>query len=249
MTDETEWIANPQPVAVFATTHWSVVLNAGEAGSPVADEAIARLCKIYWYPLYAYVRRQGYNADQAQDLTQEFFARLLAKNYFRALDRQKGKFRSFLLASMEHFLAKEWRDARRLKRGGGQTISSLDETNAESRYKLEPAETMTAERIYERRWAFTLLEQAHQHLRQEFVAVVKLSLFEALQVFLTGDRSDITYAQVGANLDMTEGAVKVAVHRLRRRYGEVLREEIANTVSSPEEVEDELRHLLTVVSS
>lgn len=248
MTDETEWIANPQPMAVFATTHWSAVVNAGEEGSPAAAEAIAKLCKIYWYPLYAYVRRQGYSADQAQELTQEFFARLLARNYFRALDRQKGKFRSFLLASMEHFLAKEWRDSHRLKRGGGQTICSLDEGDTETRYKLEPAETMTAERIYERRWAFTLLEQAHKHLRDEFVAAGKLPLFDALQVFLTGDRSDITYAQMGATIDMTEGAVKVAVHRLRRRYGEVLREEIAATVSSADEVEEELRHLLSVVS-
>ncbi len=248
MTQETEWSARPDPVAAFATTHWSVVLDAGETGSPRANEAIARLCKVYWYPLYAYVRRQGYKPEQAQDLTQEFFARLLARNYFRALDRQKGKFRSFLLAAMEHFLAKEWRDANRLKRGGGQTLISLDQEDPETRYKIEPVETLTAERIYERRWALTLIEQAMQRLRDEFVTVGKLPLFNALQGSLSGERGETTHAEIGAQLDMTEGAVKVAVHRLRKRYGEILREEIANTVSRPEEVDEELRYLLAVVS-
>ena len=238
----------PQNVAAFVTTHWSVVLSAGEGDSPDADQALARLCRIYWHPLYAYVRRQGHNPDEAQDLTQEFFARLLAKNYLRSLDRRKGKFRSFLLAAMEHFLAKEWRDANRLKRGGGKTILSLDDQDAESRYRIEVAETMTAERIYERRWAFTLLEQALHGLREELKQAGKAALFEALQGFLSGEKPDHTYSEVGARLNMTEGAVKVAVHRLRKRYGELLRLEIANTVSSPDEIDGELRYLLAVVS-
>ncbi len=247
--DDANSIGKPQPGGVFVTTHWSMVLNARNGDSAQADEAMSRLCRAYWYPLYAYVRRQGYPPDQAQDLTQEFFARLLARNYLRSIDRQKGKFRWFLLTAMEHFLAKEWRDAHRLKRGGGQIILSLDDKDAEDRYKYEPAEPMTAQRIYERRWALTLLEQAMAKLREEFAANGKAEVFDALQVFLSGERADVTQAQAGSGLSMSEGAVSVAVHRMRKRYAELLRAEIANTVSSPEEVEEELRHLLAVVSS
>jgi len=249
MTDELQWGGKPSPPGAFVTTHWSVILNAGDTASSQADEAMSRLCQTYWYPLYAYVRRQGYAADQAQDLTQEFFARLLARNYLRSVDRQKGKFRWFLLAAMEHFLAKEWRDAHRLKRGGGKTILSLDERDAEDRYRIEPAEPMTAERLYERRWALTLLDQAMQRLRAEFEAADKLPLFEVLQIFLSGERPGVTQAQAGGRLNMSEGAMNVAVHRLRRRYAELLREEIGNTVSSPDEVDEELRYLRSVVSS
>lgn len=235
--------------AAFVTTHWSVVLGAGDGESPQADEAMAKLCQTYWYPLYAYVRRQGYAPDQAQDLTQEFFARLLARNYLRSVDRRKGKFRWFLQAAMEHFLAKEWRDAHRLKRGGGKIFLSLDERDAEDRYKVEPAEPMTAERLYERRWALTLLEQTMRRLREECKAAGKQAHFEALHVFLSGERPGITQAEAGARLGLSEGAANVAVHRLRRRYGELLREEIRNTVSSADEVDEELRYLRTVVSS
>lgn len=243
---ETE--GKPQPQAAFTTTHWSLVLNAADASSPAADRALAQLCEIYWYPLYVYARRQGHNPHDAQDLTQEFFRRLLEKNYLRTIDRQKGKFRTFLLAAMEHFLAKHWRDAHRLKRGGGQTIISLDDSTAEQRYRAEPAQESTAEHLYERRWALTLIEQTLRRLRQEFTEVKKLPLLEALQPFLSGDRPDLSYAQVGARLDMSEGAVKVAVHRLRARYGELLREEIAKTVSRPDEVDQELRYLIEVIS-
>lgn len=231
----------------FNTTHWSVVLGAAEGGSPQADQALAQLCEVYWYPLYAYVRRQGYDVDEARDLTQEFFARLLKGNLLRSVDPKKGKFRSFLLAAMEHFLAKQWRDARRLKRGGGQHVLSLDEENAEARYQLEPVDNLTAERLYERRWALILIETAFQRLREEFRASDKQPLFEALQPFLTGDRPDSTYAEVGVVLDRTAGAVKVAVHRLRARYGELIREEVAKTVATPGEVDEELRHLLRIV--
>ncbi len=246
MNDDTFREAKVVPGAVFATTHWSMVLCAGEESSPVSEEALARLCQTYWYPLYAYVRRQGYGPHEAQDLTQEFFTRLLARNYLKSLDRQKGRFRSFLLAAMEHFLAKEWRDARRLKRGGGRPILSLEEQDVESRYLIEPAEEMTAERIFERRWAYTVLEQAIQRLREEFAAVGKGALFEALQGFLSGEKT--AYAELGPRLDMTGGAIKVAVHRMRQRYGELLRAEIAQTVSSPDEVDEEVRYLIAVIS-
>jgi RNA polymerase sigma-70 factor (ECF subfamily) len=226
-----------------------VVLNAADAESPRAAEAMSRLCRVYWYPLYAYVRRKGHKPEEAQDLTQEFFARLLAKNYLRSLDRQKGKFRSFLLAAMEHFLAKEWRDAHRLKRGGGRVIVSLDESDAEDRYQVDAVESMTAERIYERRWTLALLEQALKRLREEFAGAGRLALFEALEVYLTGDRAPCTYAELGLKLDMTEGALKVAVHRMRARYGELVRAEIANTVSREEDIEDELRHLFASLSN
>lgn len=238
----------PQAEAAFTTTHWSVVLSAADNSSPAANGALAELCEIYWYPLYVYVRRQGHNPDDAKDLTQEFFSRLLEKNFLRSVDRQKGKFRSFLLAAMEHFLAKHWRDTHRLKRGGGRTILSLDDHTAEERYRFEPAQPATAEDIYERRWALTLIDRALSRLRQEFSDAGKLALLEALQPFLSGDRRDLTYAQTGARLDLSEGAVKVAVHRLRARYGELVREEIARTVSKISEVDEELRHLIEVIS-
>jgi RNA polymerase sigma-70 factor (ECF subfamily) len=245
--EELECTGKPQPVAIFTTTHWSVVLNAVETARPGADKALGQLCEIYWYPLYVYVRRQGYNPDDAKDLTQEFFSRLLAGNYLRTIDRKKGKFRSFLLAAIEHFLAKHWRDSHRLKRGGGHSIISLDQ-DPESRYRIEPAQDATPECMFERRWAFTLIEQALRQLREEFVGAKKLLLFEALVPFLSGDRPDLTYAQVGKRLDLTEGAVKVAVHRLRARYGELVRAEISRTVASPDEVDAELRYLLAVIS-
>lgn len=232
----------------FATTHWSAVVSAGDEDSPKWREALAELCQTYWYPLYAYVRRQGHGEHEAKDLTQEFFSRLLAKNYFRALDRKRGKFRSWLLCAMEHFLAKEWRDANRLKRGGGQTLISLDDDTAEDRYRLEPAESMTAEKIYERRWAMTMLDRTLKALQQEFASNGKGALFENLQAALTGASDAPAYAELATRLDMTEGAIKVAVHRLRQRYAQLLRAEIGRTVVDPTEVDGELRHLLSVLS-
>lgn len=234
---------------MFATTHWSVVVAAGEEESPESRAALAELCRTYWYPLYAYVRRQGHDEHQAKDLTQEFFARLLAKNYFRSLDRQRGKFRAWLLASLEHFLAKEWRDANRLKRGGGTTLISLDDDTAEARYQREPVETADAASLYERRWALALLEHALARLRDEFAHAGKQRLFEHLQVFLSGEKSGRTYAQAAEELGMTEGAMKVAVHRVRQRYGELLRLEIAHTLSRAEDVDEELRHLMKVLAA
>jgi RNA polymerase sigma-70 factor (ECF subfamily) len=231
----------------FATTHWSVVLEAGQNDSPKASEALSQLCRTYWYPLYAYVRRKGYPAADAQDLTQEFFARFLARNYLGGVDRQKGKFRSYLLGACEHFLAKEWRRAHTEKRGGGQTAFSFDELDAENRYLLEPANDLTPARIFDRRWATTLLEQAMTRLEEECRAENKKDLFEKLKELLEGDSAGASYAEIAPSLAMSEGALKVAVHRLRHKYGELIRAEIAQTVTSEEDVDDELRYLFAAL--
>jgi RNA polymerase sigma-70 factor (ECF subfamily) len=217
------------------------------ADSGQARKALAHLCETYWYPLYAFVRREGHAPDDAQDLTQEFFARLLEKNWLEAVDREKGKFRSFLLAAVRHFLANEWDRAHRLKRGGGVNIVSLDAQTAEDRYALEPADSMTADRIFERRWALTLLEQVLAGVRREFVAAGRETLFEELKVALTGGK--VPYAEVAARLNLSEGAVRVAVHRLRVRYRELLRAEIAETVSAEEEIDAEVQHLFAALAS
>ena len=236
----------PNDRAWFTTTHWSVVLQAAENHSGQATEALTELCRVYWYPLYAFVRRKGHSPHDAQDLTQEFFARLIEKNSVRAADRNKGRFRTFLLGALDHFLANEWRDARRIKRGGGKLLLSLDDT-AEERYRLEPADTATPERLYERRWALTLLEQSLARLGEECAAEGKRALFDAVKGLLAGERLPGGYSDLAKERQMSEGALMTAVHRLRRRYGELLRAEIAQTVSSPGEVEAELRHLFTAL--
>jgi RNA polymerase sigma-70 factor (ECF subfamily) len=222
------------------------VLQAGQNDSPQASAAMSRLCRTYWYPLYAYVRRKGHDAEEAQDLTQQFFARLLAKNYVSLADRSKGKFRSYLLGSLEHFLAHEWTRAHAQKRGGGQAPISLDEMDPESRYLLEPRDDLSPDKIFERRWATTILEQALVVLRREYAARNQTESFAKLEGLLSGNVSD-SYAKVAASLQMTEGALKVAVHRLRKRYGELIRAHIAQTVTRPEEVEEELQYLFTVL--
>lgn len=227
----------------FETTHWSVIVAAGDTRNPVAQEALARLCKTYWYPVYAYVRRCGYSPHDAQDLTQEFFAKLLRSHYFSVADRKKGKFRSFLISSLKHFLSHEWDKAKAQKRGGSATIISIDEEEGENRYKLEPQDNVTADILYDRRWALTLLEQVLTRLKKEYEESGKSKLFKEIEPALTGTEKLAAYNEIGKKLGMSEGAVKVAVHRLRQRYGELLREEIANTVSTPEEVEEELRNL------
>jgi RNA polymerase sigma-70 factor (ECF subfamily) len=232
----------------FTTTHWSVVVRAAENLSPESAEALAGLCRAYWYPLYVFVRRKGHSPQDAQDLTQEFFARLIEKNSVRAADRDKGRFRSFLLGALDHFLANEWRDARRLKRGGGRALFSLDDDTAEERYRLEPADQTTPERLYERRWALSLLEQSLARLEQECAAEGKRALFEAVKGLLAGERLPGGYADLARELQMSEGALTTAVHRLRRRYGELLRAQIAQTVSSPDEIGAELRHLFAALS-
>lgn len=229
------------------TTRWSVVLAAGEPGEPEAQAALAALCESYWYPLYAFIRRQGYRPEDAQDLTQGFFARLLEKQFLHAVEPGKGRFRSFLLAACKHFLANERDRAGTRKRGGGQP-PPVNLQTAEQRYLLEPAHAVTPERLFERRWAMTLLEQVLGRLRQEYASEEKAQQFMVLKPFLAGERSAGRYAEVGVELGLSEGAVKVAVHRLRRRYRELLREEIARTVDDPAEVEQEIRDLFAALA-
>ena len=224
----------------FATTHWSMVVSAGGSRSPEASRALATLCENYWFPVYAFVRRAGHSAEDAQDLTQEFFVRLLDKHFLAAADRNKGRFRTFLLTAVKRFLANEYDRIQAKKRGGGQTILSLE--GLEARYCREPADTLTPERIFEQQWALTLLDQVLAGLRAEMTADGKAALFDALKDHLTGSQA-VGYATTAARLGMTEGAVKVAAHRLRQRYRELLREEIAQTVASPDEIEEEVRYL------
>jgi RNA polymerase sigma-70 factor (ECF subfamily) len=234
---------------VFATTHWSVVLAAGQAASPAAAAALEQLCRTYWYPLYAFVRRKGHSPHDAQDLTQAFFARLLEKNYVAQADRERGRFRTYLLAALTHFLADDWDKARRLKRGGGREIISFDAASAEERYRLEPIDQLDAAKLYERRWVTTLFEQVLARLEQEFRDSGKGGLFDSLKSSLIAEDSGLSYAQLGTQLGLTEDAVKQSVHRMRRRYRELFREEIAQTVAGPGEVEDELKHVFAVLST
>jgi len=232
----------------FVTTHWSVVLAAGRGDSTRARAALENLCRNYWYPLYAFVRRLGHGAHDAEDLVQSFFAVCLAKNYLSAAEQAKGRFRSFLLIALKRFLANEWDKARTLKRGGGQASISLDSLAAEQRYALEPADQFSADKLFERRWALTLLDQVVNRLRDEQAEAGKLEQFEQLKECITAAGRGTPYAESATRLGMSEGAVKVAVHRLRQRYRELLEEEIANTVASPEEIEEERRHLLAALS-
>lgn len=236
-----------QVPGLFATTHWSVVLAAKQGDAPDARTALEKLCCTYWYPLYAYVRREGYSAPDAQDLTQEFFARLLEKDYLAQVERQKGKFRSFLLAALRHFLSDQRDRARAAKRGGGAEVLSLDAQEAEERYRLEPVDRLDAEKIFERRWAMTLLEQALTRLQDESVVAGKAELFERLRDFVAGE-SDVSCREAAVQLGQTESAVKSAVHRLRQRYRELVREEIAHTVADPAEIDAEIRYLIAVIS-
>jgi RNA polymerase sigma factor (sigma-70 family) len=230
---------------IFATTRWTVVLAAGNRSMPAADMALEELCRTYWYPLYAYVRRHGHSREDAEDLTQSFFARFLHKNYLEQLRSEHGKFRAFLIASLKHFLANEWDRSQRLKRGGGLPTLSLDWQDADARYQIDPADNLSPDKIYDRAWAVTLLERVISRLREEHAVDGKGLLFDRLKSFLTVGRCDIPYAQAAAGLAMTEGAVRVAVHRLRRRYRELLREEIGQTLSDPAQVEEEMRALFS----
>jgi len=232
----------------FATTHWSVVRAAGKASSPHYKEALGTLCRTYWFPLYAFLRRQGHNSNQAEEYTQAFFARLLEKRGLRLADSKRGKFRSFLLASLKNFLADERDRARASKRGGDRKVLSLDFENAESQYTLQPAQQMDPEKLFERSWALTVLEQTMVRLQDESRSTKKCKVFEHLKVYLTADKDSIPYREVADKLKMTEGAVKVAVHRLRHRYRELLRDEIAQTVATEEQIDEEIRDLFAALS-
>jgi RNA polymerase sigma-70 factor (ECF subfamily) len=238
----------PRRAGRFATTRWSLVIAAGHQSSAQSSAALATLCETYWYPVYAFVRRQGYVADDAADLTQEFFARVLEKNYFRDADPARGRFRAFLCAAVRHFLSNERDRARTLKRGGPVPPISLDAEHAEGRYLLEPRDDLTPEKLFDRRWALMLLERALGRLRDEHAAAGKSALFDQLKGFLTGDRADVPYATVAGALNMSEGAVRVAVHRLRRQFRDALVEDIAETVANEKDVDAEIEYLLKAVS-
>ncbi|MEW4527219.1 sigma factor [Maioricimonas sp. JC845] len=229
--------------ARFATTRWSLVVAAGDGSSAESERALEELCRTYWYPLYAYARRCSASRDDAADLTQEFFARLLEKEYLQAADRQKGRFRSFLLTVFKRFLSKERERAAALKRGGDRRRYSFDVEAGERRYLHEPAGNVTPEALYERRWALTLLERVMELLRDDYAFRGRLEFFETCKPFLTGADDAATYADVAPRLDMTDSALRVAVHRMRERYRTILRNEISQTISDGDSVEDELNDL------
>ncbi len=236
------------PNAVFVTTQWSVVLTAGRNDPTQARPALESLCRAYWYPLYAYARRRGHSPEDAQDLTQSFFARLLERNWVRDADRSRGRFRTFLLTAMSRFLSDDWDKKRARKRGGGVPHLPLDFDEAETRYGHELADHTTPDQCFERQWALTVLEGVLQRLRAEYEREGKGELFSALNSCLVGSRESQPYAELGARLQMTEGAVKVAVHRLRKRYRELLRTEVGQTLAAGEDVDEELRHLFSALS-
>lgn len=228
--------------AFFATTRWSVVLHAGDEESTDRERALATLCETYWYPLYAFLRREGAKPEDAQDLTQGFFAKFLEKNYLRSVKKERGRFRSYLLGALKHYRANERDKARAQKRGGGGTPLSLDFIDAEERYKLEPADDVDAEHLFERQWALTLVDATLARLRTEFEEKDKAHVYDRLKGALTGG-DEGTYVEAGADLGMKENAVKVTVHRMRKRFGELLRVEVAHTVDSSDDVEQEIQRL------
>jgi len=232
----------------FAATHWSVVLAAKNGESPDAIQAMEKLCRAYWPPLYAFIRRDGHDATEAQDLTQDFFARLLARDYLQHLHHQQGKFRSFLLAYLKNFLSEQRRKVGTQKRGGRCVLVSLDEPTGEDGYLLEPVDELTPDQVFERRWAQAVLQKALDRLREEFLVRGLGELFELLQDYQPREPGGRSYAQLGDELAMTEAAVKSAVQRMRQRHRELLREEIAHTVTRPEEIEEELRYFRSLLS-
>jgi RNA polymerase sigma-70 factor (ECF subfamily) len=232
-----------QGAGIFATTHWSVVVHAGDSRSPEADSAMERLCRTYWYPLYVFVRRKGHSHEDASDLTQAFFARFLEKRYLKSVDASLGKFRTFLLTSMTHFLANEWDKSQAQKRGGGQRVISFDDAKAEERYQLEPVEQATPETLYEQRWAQTVMGVVLDRLAAE----TETKRFEVLKPFLLEDKGAVSYEEAAARLELSVPAITSAIHRMRARFGALLVEEVSNTVDTPEAVEPELRHLLAAL--
>jgi RNA polymerase sigma factor (sigma-70 family) len=238
---------SPRPT--FVTTHWSVVLTARDENSSKSSEALEALCRTYWFPLYAFVRRQGRSPHDAQDLTQEFFARLLEKKYLKSATQEKGRFRTFLLVALKRFLANEWDRQHAQKRGGSSLIVPINPECAESRFLAEPAHELQPDLLFDRQWAVTLLERTMTRLRDEYISTGRAKLFELLRGCVAKDESALPYAEIAARLNLTEPAVKMAVQRLRARYREILRAEIAETVASEDEVEEEIRHLFSTFGS
>lgn len=237
-----------QATPAFGTTHWSVVLAAKDATSPEAHNALARLCQAYWYPLYCCVRRHGRSPEDAQDLTQAFFAKLIEKNQISLADKERGRFRTFMLRSLENFLHNEHEKASTQKRGGGREIVSWDAESAENRYLAEPTGDLSPEQLFERRWASTLISETLARLRRELSSTGREELFDQLEPHLWGDDTSTPYATIAADLSMTVVAVKVTVHRLRSRFRSLLREEIGQTVADTQEVDDEMRRLFQVLT-
>jgi RNA polymerase sigma factor (sigma-70 family) len=237
--------------ASFHTTHWTIVMRAAQSQAPRGASALAQLCRLYWYPLYMFARRRGHSPDDAQDLTQGFFLHLLGQRALAGVDRLKGKFRSFLLASFQNHLSDQVDRARRVKRGGDKEIVELDAEEAEERYRLEPAECLTAEKMFDARWAMTLLAEALNRLRQEYTTEGKTSTFEALKVFLDPVNSIAppSYEEVANRLQVTTGGVKTLIHRLRKRYSALLREEVGRTVSDPAKIDEEIHALCEALIS
>jgi DNA-directed RNA polymerase specialized sigma24 family protein len=235
--------------ALFPTTHWSVVLAGADSGNPESRQALEVLCRQYWYPIYAHARFLGHGPDAAQDLTQGFFTYVLEKHALKVADPQRGRFRAFLKGTFAHFVANERRTARAQKRGGGKPDLSFDLDTAESRYRLEPVEASTPEQSFERAWARTLLARSLDRLATEMEAEGAGPRYRRLEALLTEGSDDASYGEIGRDLNMSEGAVKGAVHRMRRRFGRILRDEVAHTLGDPEHVEDELRHLFAVLDS
>jgi len=241
--------ADPNTGARFLTTHWSMVIRASHDDSAIARQALGELCRNYWYPLYAFVRRQGYSPADAEDLTQSFLTKLLEMKYLADVRQEKGKFRSFLLMAIKHFMGHEYERQHAQKRGGFQAVVSIDQDAAESRLCLEADRHLEPDVYFERQWAVALLERVMTKLREEYLATGRAKLFENLRDSLVKDESAQPYAELAAQLKLTEPAVKMAVSRLRARYREILREEIAETVETPGEIEDEIRYLFALFSS
>jgi len=233
---------------VFATTRWSVVAAAGEDGSALSQHALETLCSAYWHPIYFYVRRKGHGPDEARDLTQEFFSQLICKKHLRLADRHKGRFRSFLLATLDYFLRREWSRAHRQKRGGEFKFVSLEEQTSEEWSGHEPSDNDNPEKRFQRQWALTVLKKTMDALESECAAHGKEALFREVKKLLSGERDGMSYLEIGKRLELTEGTVRVSAHRLRQRYGELLRDEVAKTVGASEDVEEELHDLLRVLS-
>ncbi|HMP83384.1 MAG TPA: sigma factor [Verrucomicrobiota bacterium] len=235
--------ASTTPGDIFATTHWTVVLAAGARHTPQSDAALEQLCKTYWFPLYAYARRRGHTKADAEDSVQAFFARFLAKNYLEGLSAERGRFRAFLLAALKNFLANEWKASQRLKRGGGEQPLSLDWETADTKFQVAAQNEPSPDKAFDREWALALLGRVIERLQAECVADGKGALFEQLKIFLMAGKGETAHADVANALGMEEGAVRVAVHRLRKRYRQLLRDEIANTLSDPAMVDEEMRAL------
>jgi RNA polymerase sigma-70 factor (ECF subfamily) len=236
------------PAATFVTTHWSVVLSASHSDSPKAGEALEKLCATYWYPLYAHVRRRGHDAEAARDLTQGFFAQTLSKGSIKSAEPGRGRFRTFLLTALDNYLHHQHRDSHTLKRGGGTELVSWDVQYAERRFSLEPAEDSSPDREFDRRWALSILERVRTRLRNELSLASKAELFDLLRPYLLGDEDAVPYADIAAQLKMTVVAVKVTVHRLRKHYGELLRQEVSQTLADPADADQEIRHLIAALS-